>query len=236
MVVGEDTLLVEREDSWDVELSIDNTVSKHFLHHFLLTGFTIGTSNEVALFDIRDWLAFVIGAARLTLGFSQVWGTFLVNEVTILTKETVEEGPATITTLVHVVALHEVLGRECWNIYSIFQLESGFNDLSEGNSVARTAGSLVSDRTCEVETINVSEVKGLWNFCVGDVISSLIFLGITLYFIQYLLELRRFVTKDRFWLFNLLNFSFNRGVCSFGLSGSVNLSSNSLILAQLSKL
>lgn len=164
MVVGENTLLVEREDSWDVELSIDNTVSKHFLHHFSLTGFTIGTSNEVTFFDVRDWLAFVISAARLTLGSSQVWGTFLVNEVTILSQETVEEGPATITTLVHVVALHEVLGRESWNILTIFQLESGFNDLSEGNSVARTAGSLVSDRTCEVESFNASEVKGIWNF------------------------------------------------------------------------
>jgi hypothetical protein len=119
---------------------------------------------------------------------------------------------------------------------SIFQLESGFNDLSERNSVARTAGSLVSDRTCEVETINVSKVKGLWNFCIGDVVSSLIFLGIILNFIQDFLEFSGFVTKNRFWLFDLLNFSFNGGtrdVLFGGISGSVNLGSNSLILAQL---
>jgi hypothetical protein len=36
VIVGKDTLLIEREDSWDVKLSVDNTISEDLLHHFLL--------------------------------------------------------------------------------------------------------------------------------------------------------------------------------------------------------
>jgi hypothetical protein len=56
----------------------------------------------------------------------------------------VEEGPTTVAALVQVVAHHEVLRRQNWNLLSISLLESRLDHLSEGNGVARSAGALVS--------------------------------------------------------------------------------------------
>jgi acetolactate synthase regulatory subunit len=36
VIIGKDALLVEGEDSWHIEFTVDDTVSKDLLHHLLL--------------------------------------------------------------------------------------------------------------------------------------------------------------------------------------------------------
>jgi hypothetical protein len=79
MVVGKDTLLVERKDSGDIKFTIDDSISEDFLHHFLFGRLSISTSDEVALVDFGLGLALSVLSAVLALGFGLIWGTLFVN-------------------------------------------------------------------------------------------------------------------------------------------------------------
>jgi hypothetical protein len=109
MVVREDTLLIEREHSWYIELSVDDTVSKNLLHHLLFTGLSVSTTDEVALLDSTYWFTLRVLATLFSLGFTEVWSTSLINHVSVFSEISVEERPSTIATLVHVIASHQVL-------------------------------------------------------------------------------------------------------------------------------
>jgi hypothetical protein len=54
-------------------------------------------------------LTFGIVFASVTLGVGEVRSAVVCDEVAILGEETVEEGPSTVATFVHVVASHELL-------------------------------------------------------------------------------------------------------------------------------
>ena len=124
VVVREDTLLIEREDSWDIEFSVNNTVSKNLLHHFLLAGLSVSTTNEVTLLNSTYWFALRVLSTLLSLGLTEVWGTSLINHMSVFSKISMEERPTTITTLIHVVACHKILRGEDWEILTILSLKS----------------------------------------------------------------------------------------------------------------
>jgi len=49
VVVRKDTLLVEREDTWNIQLTVDDAIAEDFLHHLLLRGLSVCSTDEVAL-------------------------------------------------------------------------------------------------------------------------------------------------------------------------------------------
>lgn len=107
---GEYTFLIEGEDSWCLHFAIDGAISNNFLHHLLLSGVTVTFTNEVGILDLGVSLALLVVRAFVSLGLTNVWSAVLGNKIAIFSKETVEERPATVTALVHIVASHEVLG------------------------------------------------------------------------------------------------------------------------------
>lgn len=60
----------------------------------------------------------------MSLGLGLVRGTLFAHKVSILGEVAMEEGPSTITPLIHIVALHEVLWRKYWNLLSVLKLKS----------------------------------------------------------------------------------------------------------------
>jgi hypothetical protein len=66
--------------------------------------------------------------------------------------------PATLATFVQEIALHHLLRREDWNLFTVFKFKSGFSSLDEGNGVARAALTLVANGAGEVIAIDVSEI------------------------------------------------------------------------------
>ena len=63
MIVRKDALLVEREHTRHVKLSVYDTLMKDFLHHFLLTGLTISTTDEIRFLDFCACGAILVLAA-----------------------------------------------------------------------------------------------------------------------------------------------------------------------------
>jgi hypothetical protein len=124
VVVGEDTLLIEREDSWDIEFSVNDTVSKNLLHHFLLTGLSVSTTNEVTLLNSTYWFALRVLSTLLSFSLTEVWGTSLINQMSVFSQISMEERPSTITALIHIIACHKILRREDWDILAILSLKS----------------------------------------------------------------------------------------------------------------
>ena len=114
------------------------------------------------------WLTLFVVGALVTLSFADIRSTFLGDKVSILGKESMEEWPATVATLVHVVAGHEVLCGKLWHFLTIFDLKSVFGDLCERDGIAGTAVTLISVLVHEVIAANISPVKVLWELRVWD--------------------------------------------------------------------
>jgi len=128
---SEDTLLIKRENSRSLHLSVNGTVSNDLFHHFLFCAITVAFSNEIGVLDFRMWLTMFIVGAFITLGLTNIWCTILCHHIAILLHKSMEEWPATIATFIHIIAGHEVLGRELWHFLSILDLHSIFCNLSE---------------------------------------------------------------------------------------------------------
>lgn len=82
------------------------------------------------------WLTFLIIGAFVALGLAKVWCTVLRDQVSVLTEETMEERPTTITTLVHIVTGHKMLSGELWHVFSIFDLKTVLRNLGERDGIA----------------------------------------------------------------------------------------------------
>mmetsp|Transcript_35490 Transcript_35490/g.54289 ORF Transcript_35490/g.54289 Transcript_35490/m.54289 type:complete len:217 (-) Transcript_35490:857-1507(-) len=85
-----------------------------------------------------------------------------------------QEGPASIATLVHVVASHQKLGAQDRNLAAVLQLQPRFDNLCERNCVARATSSLVSQGVGEVKAIDVSEIVRFRNHIIRDIFGVLI--------------------------------------------------------------
>lgn len=182
MVIWENTFLVEREYSWNVQFSIYNTISQEIFHHFLFWRFSVGTSNEVAFFDLSYWLAFAIFSALISFGFGKIWSTFFWNKITIFCEISVEEWPSTITSLSQIIACHQILWREYWLFLSISKLKSWLYNLCKRDSIAWTASTLISQRVGEIKTINISIIIWIWYQIIWNFISCFIVIVPTLSF------------------------------------------------------
>ena len=106
----------------------------------------------------------------MVLGPGLVGCALFCEDASVFGEETMEDGPATVTALVHVVALHQKLRRKGWLIaqMAIFELQASFNGLDEAHGVARTTLRLVPERTREVVSTNISEIvfkrhSFIWN-------------------------------------------------------------------------
>jgi len=131
VVIGKNTLLVEREDPGHIELPIDDAIPKNFFHHFLFRGLAVSATNEVALLDLGNWFAVLVVLALVALGLRFVRSALLGDHVSIFSQESVEERPAAITAFVEIVAHHEVLWGKNWHLLSIALLKSRLNYLGE---------------------------------------------------------------------------------------------------------
>lgn len=127
-----------------------------------------------------------------------VWCALLSDEVGSLCKEAVEDGPASITALVHVVALHHILRGQLLDFFflvSVLQLESSFDSLDEALSVAGATRSLVSEWTCEIVATYVSEVPVFGDGFIRDFLWVLVLLLPRLSFDVGLFKLRSVLSE-----------------------------------------
>jgi hypothetical protein len=77
--------------------------------------------------------------------------------------------------------------------------------LSERDGVARSTGTLVTDWSGEIETINVGEVIRLWQLAIWNFVGGLVLFGPALNLLEGLFEFRRVVSEFWLWLGNLLS-------------------------------
>jgi len=115
------TFGVHMENMWSIKLTINHSISCNFLHHFLLRRVTITLTYKSSFFDFGMGCALGIVWTFVSLGLSSVWSAFFSNHVSVFSKETVEEWPATITAFIHVVACHHELGWKLWHIFTVFE-------------------------------------------------------------------------------------------------------------------
>lgn len=130
-ILGENSLGVHTEDVRALHFSVDRSVHHDFLHHFLLAGVAITFSDKVSVLDPGVRLTSSILTASGSLGVTEVRSAFFGDEVSVFGEESVEEGPASIAALIHVVASHEVLGGKQGHVLSVLDLKAGLNNLSE---------------------------------------------------------------------------------------------------------
>jgi len=168
---GQNTLSVHTEDVRSLKLAIDDTVSHNFLHHFLLRRVTVAFANEISALDLSEGLAFRVVAALVALSYSFIRSAFFGDEMALLTKVSMEEWPASITTFVHIVASHEELWWKKRHLFTVFELESLLGNLSERNGVARSTMALVSVLVGEIVATNASPVKVLRQLIIRNLIS-----------------------------------------------------------------
>jgi hypothetical protein len=88
--------------------------------------------------------------------------------MSILGKISVEMWPSTFTSLIHIVAIEKHLWGKFWYFFTVFELKSSLNNLSEGNSIARTTSILVTDWSGEIITNVISPVMRLWELTVWN--------------------------------------------------------------------
>lgn len=167
----EHTLVVQGEDTWSLHLAINCTISHDLLHHFLLRGVTVALADKVGALDFGVGLALLVVGASVAFRLSDVWSAILRHEVAVLGEEPVEEWPSAITSLIHVVARHEVLCRQLWHFFAVFDFQSVFGDLGERDSVAGTAMTLVSVLVHEVIATDISPVEVVRQLAVWNGIS-----------------------------------------------------------------
>lgn len=101
----ENTRLVYLEAVITLEFSDKWAVHEHLFLHHLLGGWEIVPSNIITILDSGKSGAVRVVGAFEALGLGSIRCTFLSHQVPVLGQETIEDGPATITTLVQVVTL-----------------------------------------------------------------------------------------------------------------------------------
>lgn len=126
--------------------------------------------------------------ASIALGGHFVWGTLFTDNVSTFGQEYVKVRPSSIATLVHVVASHQHLWGQDWWLFSILKLESSLHHLGKRNSVARPTSRLISVLASKIKSINISEVIGIWNLIILDILSIIVFLGPTLCLFESVFE------------------------------------------------
>lgn len=175
-----------------MHLSIHSTVSHDFLHHLLLSCVTIALSNEISVLDLGVWFTLLVVSTFVALSLAQIRCTVLGDQVCVLSEETMEERPTTITSLVHIVTGHEMLCGELWHVLTIFDLETVLSDLREGDGVARSTVALISVLVHEVVATDVTPVEVLGQLGVWDRVGISICFLILLSQFERLLEIGTF--------------------------------------------
>lgn len=122
MLTRKDTWLVVRETIWNLQFTVDNSISQDFFHHFLFTWFTICSSYKEALLNCSNRFACRMFCAFLSFSDAFVWSALLRNQISIFCKVCMEQWPSTIATLIHIIALHEMLRWKYWNFSTVFKL------------------------------------------------------------------------------------------------------------------
>ena len=158
-----------------LKFSCHRTIHEHFFPYLHLSRREVVTIDVVTLSHPGIWLAVLVVGALMTLGSSCVRCAIFSDKTGILGKEAVEDGPAAVAALVHVVALHHELRREGRLITEVTELElhSCFDSLDESHGVAGAALSLVANGTREVVSIDIPEIVVLGDLVVRYVIRRL---------------------------------------------------------------
>lgn len=142
---------------------------------------------------------FVVWAA-FAFSSCSVRSAFLGHESSILGKESMENGPAAVTTFIHVVALHHELGWQLWLIaqVSILKLHSCLDWLNKAHGIAWAAFSLISKWSSEIIAANIPKIIMVRHFIVWNVIWRLVRLHPVLCPLYGLFELFSFLAEYSF--------------------------------------
>lgn len=176
VIVAQDTFLIERENSRDIELTINDSVSQNFFHHLFLGRLAVSASYEVALLHASGRWALGISSACVSLGLGLVWSALFSHEITVFGKVAMEERPATVTAFSEVIAGHQLLGRQDWYFSAVLHFETRFDHLGKRHGVARATGALIAKGVSKVKPVDVSEVVGFWQHGVRDFFCCLVLL------------------------------------------------------------
>ena len=211
MVIWKNTLLIIRENSWNIKFSVNNTVSQNFLHHLFFARFSVSTSNEVTFLNFRSSVAILVLSTWKSFSLCLIWSALFCNHSTVFSQISVKERPSSIATFIHIVTLHQLLWTHLWNLFSIFHFKSRFNNLSERYSIAWPTTALISNFTKEIIPFDISEIVIFWNNFIRNVLSILIFFTPLLNFLENLFEIICFITEN-------FSFCFDFGFSLYELS------------------
>jgi len=146
------------------EFCNEGSVHEHLFLYRFHWWFVIISTHVVTFIYFGDrWTFFELWAA-LAFRLSLVWSTFLGHKMSIFLEKAVENGPATFTAFVHVVAIHNLLGRQflyLFGLLCIFQLHPGLDSLHIPHCKARATFLLVAQIACKIIISNISEIPGL---------------------------------------------------------------------------
>ena len=105
------------------------------------------------------WCALLVVRAFVSFGLSLVWSAFFGNQVSVFGEETVEEWPAAVAALVHIVARHQILRGQLGHLLPVLYLQPILGNLRERHRVARAAMALVPVLIHEVVAADISPIK-----------------------------------------------------------------------------
>lgn len=146
-----------------LEFNWDWAISEHFLQDLLFSDLTPTFANELGIQNFSNrWASFVIGAL-LSLGLAFIWSTLIGDHIATFHKVSVHVRPATLTTLVEEVALHDLLGRHDWNLLTILKFESCLGSLYKSNGVAWATLTLITNWSSKVIPIDISKIIRIWD-------------------------------------------------------------------------
>ena len=142
----------------------------------------------------------LVVCTAFTFSSCSVRSAFLGHESSILSKESMENGPATVTAFIHVVALHHELGWQLRLIaqVSILKLHSCLDWLNKAHRVAWAAFSLISQWSSEIIAANIPKIIMVRYLIVWNVIWRLVRLHPVLCSLHGLFELFSFLAENTF--------------------------------------
>ncbi len=168
------SFFINAKHFWCLEIAINWSISQNFLHHFFFRCVSPSSSNKIRSLNFSDWFTTAIVTAMISLCFLFIWCTFFWNHISIFCQKYIKMRPSSIASFIHIVTCHKLLRRKHWWLFSIFQFQSSFHNLSEWNCVAWATSSLISKVASKIISINISKIKWLWYFTIRDFIWSLI--------------------------------------------------------------
>lgn len=119
----------------------------------------------MSILNFSCWLAFFKITAFSTFSFCFIRGAIFSNHISSFHKIWINLWPSTFTAFIHEITLKNLLWWNHWNVFTIFQFQSGLNSLWKSNSITRSTSSLISYGICKIISVNPSVIiwfRNIW--------------------------------------------------------------------------